>query len=70
MNENVNYLPPVADLAAESRSNFIWKCYAHVVGAILAFAAIEVYFFQSGIAAAIAAPMLNNWLIVLGAFML
>jgi hypothetical protein len=70
MNENVNYLAPVADLAVENRSNFIWRCYAHVVGAILAFAAIEVYFFQSGIAAAIAAPMLNNWLMVLGAFML
>lgn len=70
MNENVKYLAPVSDLAAEDRSNFIWKCYAHVVGAILAFAAIEVYFFQSGIAAAIAAPMLNNWLLVLGAFML
>jgi hypothetical protein len=70
MNENVNYLAPVADLAVENRSNFIWRCYAHVVGAILAFAAIEVYLFQSGIAAAIAAPMLNNWLMVLGAFML
>ncbi|MEX2125507.1 MAG: Bax inhibitor-1 family protein [Woeseia sp.] len=70
MNENISYLPPVADLASADRSNFIWKCYVHVVGAILAFAAIEMYFFQSGIAAAIAAPMLNNWLMVLGAFML
>lgn len=69
MNGNVNYLP-VSELAVENRSDFIWKCYAHVVGAILAFAAIEVYFFQSGIAAAIARPMLNNWLLVLGAFML
>jgi hypothetical protein len=70
MNDNVNYLAPVSELAVEDRSNFIWKCYAHVVGAILAFAAIEVYFFQTGIAAAIAAPMLNNWLLVLGGFML
>jgi hypothetical protein len=70
MKGNVNYLAPVSELAVESRSDFIWKCYAHVVGAILAFAAIEVYFFQSGIAASIAAPMLNNWLLVLGAFML
>lgn len=70
MNENINYLPPAADLASADRSSFIWKCYVHVVGAILAFAAIEMYFFQSGIAAAIAAPMLNNWLMVLGAFML
>ncbi len=70
MNENVNYLAPVSELSASDRSTFIWKCYAHVVGAILAFAAIEVYFFQSGIAEAIAAPMLNNWFMVLGAFIL
>jgi uncharacterized protein len=70
MNNKVNYLGPVSELAIEDRSDFIWKCYAHVVGAILAFAAIEVYFFQSGIAAAIAEPMFNNWLIVLAAFML
>jgi hypothetical protein len=70
MSNNVNYIGPVSELAVEDRSNFIWKCYAHVVGAILAFAAIEVYLFQSGIAASIAAPMLNNWLLVIGAFML
>jgi FtsH-binding integral membrane protein len=70
MNENVNYLAPVSELSVEDRSTFIWKCYAHVVGAILAFAAIEVYFFQSGIAAAIARPMLENWWMVLGAFII
>lgn len=70
MNQNVNYLAPVSELATEDRSNFIWRCYAHVVGAILAFAGVELYFFQSGIAAAIAEPMFNNWLLVLGGFML
>lgn len=70
MNENVNYLAPVSALSVDDRSEFIWKCYAHVVGAIIAFAAVEVYFFQSGIAAAIAAPMMNNWMLVIGAFML
>jgi len=70
MNDNVNYLAPVSELSVDDRSTFIWKCYAHVVGAILAFAAIEVYLFQSGIAAAITEPMLNNWWMVLGAFML
>jgi len=70
MNDNVNYLAPVSDASVEDRSDFIWKCYAHVVGAILAFAAIEVYFFQSGIAERIAGPMLNNWLMVLGVFIL
>ncbi|MGH8221931.1 MAG: Bax inhibitor-1/YccA family protein [Woeseiaceae bacterium] len=70
MSRNVNYLAPVASLAVEDRSSFIWKCYAHVVGAIFAFAAIEAYLFQSGIAERIAAPMLGNWLLVLGAFIL
>lgn len=70
MSENLSYRAPVAASSAEERSDFIWKCYAHVVGAILAFAAIEVYFFTSGIAQAIAAPMLQNWWLVLGAFIL
>lgn len=67
---NVTHLTPVAALGVEDRSQFIWKCYAHVVGAILAFAAIEVYLFQSGVAATIARPLLNNWLLVLGGLML
>ena len=70
MSDNVNYLGPVSNASVEDRSDFIWKCYAHVVVAILAFAGIEVYFFSSGIAERIAAPMLNNWLMVLGAFIL
>jgi len=70
MSDNVNYLGPVSAASVEDRSDFIWKCYAHVVGAIIAFAAIQVYFFQSGISERIAAPMLNNWLMVLGAFIL
>lgn len=68
MNDTTNYLGPVAEASVEARSNFIWKCYAHVVGAILAFAAIESYLFQSGTAEAIALPMLQNWWMVLGAF--
>lgn len=70
MQDNVNYLAPVAEASVSDRSEFIWKCYAHVVGAILAFAAIEVYLFQNGIAEAIALPMLENWWMVLGGFML
>ncbi|HEY5641834.1 MAG TPA: Bax inhibitor-1 family protein [Woeseiaceae bacterium] len=56
--------------AAESRAEFIWKCYAHVIGAILAFAAIEAYLFNAGIAERIARPMLENWWMVFGAFIL
>jgi len=70
MQQNINHLAPVAAASVSERSEFIWKCYAHVVGAILAFAAVEVYLFQSGVALAIAEPMINNWLMVLGAFML
>jgi FtsH-binding integral membrane protein len=70
MNENVNYLGPVAEASAESRSTFIWKCYAHVVGAILAFAAVSVYFYQSGTSERLLPIMINAWWAVLGAFIL
>jgi FtsH-binding integral membrane protein len=70
MQENINHLAPVAQASVSDRSEFIWKCYAHVVGAILAFAAVEVYLFQSGIAMAITQVMVSNWLLVLGGFML
>ncbi len=68
MQDNLNSMAPVSSLAVEDRSQFIWKCYAHVVGAILALVAIEVYLFSSGIAQAIAAPMLGSPFIVLGGF--
>lgn len=62
--------PPVAAREAEVRASFIWRTYAHVVGAILAFAGIEIYLFKSGVAAGLAPAMAENWLLVLGAFML
>jgi FtsH-binding integral membrane protein len=70
MNDNVNYMAPVSALSVEDRSAFIWKCYAHVVVAILAFAAIEGYLFSSGIAERVAYQMMSNWLMVMGAFIL
>lgn len=70
MQKNVNYVGPAAQASVESRSEFIWRCYAHVVGAILAFAAIEAYLLSSGIAERIARPMLQNWWMALGAFIL
>ena len=69
MQERLNPMAAPAYAVAE-RSEFIWKCYAHVVAAILAFAAIEVYLFSSGVAARIALPMMNSWFLVLGAFIL
>jgi len=68
MQDNLNSMAPVSSLSVESRSEFIWKCYAHVVGAILAFAGIEAYLFSSGIADRIAIPMLNSWMMVMIAF--
>ncbi|MEM8548797.1 MAG: Bax inhibitor-1 family protein [Pseudomonadota bacterium] len=59
---------PVSALPAEERSAFIWRTYAHVVGAILAFAGIETYLFQSGTAAALSPLFMQNWMLVLGAF--
>ena len=64
------YATPVAQGSVDERASFIWKTYAHVAGAIVAFAAIEAYLISSGVAARIAAPLLGNWLLVLGAFML
>lgn len=70
MPDKLNPMPQAPSYAVESRADFIWKCYAHVVGAILAFAAIEAYLLTSGIAERIAAPMMSNWWMVLGAFIL
>jgi len=70
MQDNTHSMTPVSSLAVEARSQFIWKCYAHVIGAILTFAAVEAYLISSGIAMNIAPAMVNNWLLTLGAFML
>ena len=48
MQDNYNSAAPVSTLAVEDRSNFIWRTYAHVVGALIAFAAIEAYLITSG----------------------
>ena len=68
MQKNMNPMAPVSSLAVEDRAEFIWKCYAHVVGALLALVAIETYLFQSGAAKAIAEPMLDSPMLVLMAF--
>ncbi len=68
MQDNMNAMAPVSSLAVSDRSEFIWKCYAHVVGAIIAVAVIETYLFQSGVAWAIAGPMMQSPMLVLMAF--
>lgn len=61
-------MAPVSSLAVEDRSEFIWKCYAHVVGAIFALVAVEYYLFTSGAAGAIAAVMMRSPLAVMFGF--
>jgi FtsH-binding integral membrane protein len=70
MQSNMNYATSVSEASVEDRSDFIWRCYAHVVGAILAFAAVESYLISSGIADQMYVAMAGNWLVVMGAFML
>jgi hypothetical protein len=60
----------VWDEPVDTRADFIRNTYLHLFAAVLGFVAVEVLLFQSGIAARIAATLGNNWLIVLGGFML
>lgn len=54
-----------------ARAAFITRTYAHLLGAILAFVAIEWLLFSSGVAWTIARAMLStSWLLVLGGFVL
>ncbi len=60
---------PVGLASTETRATFINRTYNHLMGSIVLFTLIEIGLFQSGVAAAIAAPMAGNWLLVLGALM-
>jgi FtsH-binding integral membrane protein len=68
MQDNLNSMAPVSSLAVEDRSAFIWKCYAHVIGAILTLIAVETYLFSSGVAGAIVEPMLRSPMAVMIGF--
>ena len=70
MQDNLNYPAAVQAQSVEARSEFIWKTYAHVVGAILAFAGISAYLMTSGVSARLFPIVTANWLLTLGAFML
>jgi len=55
--------------AASARAQFINRTYTHLLGAILAFAAIEFWIFQTPLAEAITQFAFNtSWLAILGAF--
>lgn len=68
MNQYVSQGAAVIDLPTDSRSTFINRTYAHLTGAIFAFTGIEIALFKSGVAERIAATMMQNWLLVIGAF--
>lgn len=61
---NVGSVPVIADPVT-----FLRKTYAHIMGAVAAFVALEVVLFGTGIALALAPIMASNWLIVIGGFM-
>ncbi len=51
------------------RATFIMRTYMHLMGAILLFAAIEIFFYQTGLMQTIANAFLSvSWLLVLGGF--
>ncbi len=50
--------------------NFLRSTYNHLLGAVVAFIALEYILFASGVAAVLAPIMTSNWLFVLGGFML
>jgi FtsH-binding integral membrane protein len=60
MQENINHLAPVAAGSVSDRSQFIWKVYAHVVGALLAFVGVEAYIMTSGMVDGLIVTMMNN----------
>jgi hypothetical protein len=65
-----NNTPFAATPASIDEQTFLRQTYFHLLGAVAAFVALQVFLFQSGIALAIAPTMTSNWLIVLGGFMI
>ena len=60
---------PVSAAGVDTRAAFITRTYVHLLGAIVAFALVEVFFFETGLAAGIAQTLLGtSWLLVLGGF--
>jgi len=62
---------PVSEADVDTRAKFILKTYSHLLGAVAAFTALEVFFFTSGLAEPIVRGMFKfGWLPVLGGFIL
>ena len=54
----------------DSERSFLRSTYIHLLGAIIAFIGIEYILFKTGIAARLAPIMSNNWLLIIGGFMI
>lgn len=68
--QSTGYQHVAAQAAVSERARFITRTYTHLFGAVIAFALIEVFLFQAGLAVPIAQAMLGtSWLLVLGGFM-
>jgi len=72
MNDSMNrtHDPSVFAMPSEETQRFVPRVYNHVLGAIVALVALEVWYFRTDIAYTLASKMLGtNWLLILGAFM-
>ncbi|MCG8591640.1 MAG: Bax inhibitor-1 family protein [Proteobacteria bacterium] len=62
-------LVPVSERGIDARATFINRTYNHLMGSIVLFTLLEVWYFTSGLAESIAAFMLGtSWLLILGGF--
>jgi FtsH-binding integral membrane protein len=74
----MNYAPralasSASQLAVQARARFIMRTYGHLLAAVLAFAACEVFLFTSGLYRPIIGALMTSgmgWLLVLGGFVL
>ena len=66
--EHVTMTQPTATAVWERR-DFLLHTYGHLLGAIIAFVVLEMFYFATGIAESVAGALLSiNWLFVLGGF--
>ena len=62
---------PDVRIGEDTRAVFLTRTYVHLFGAIIAFTAVEIVLFQSGLAERMARAMLGvSWLWILGGFMI
>lgn len=62
---------PVGESSVDARARFITRTYNHLMGSIVLFTLLEIWFFSTGLAETIAATMMStSWLLILGGFMI